>query len=457
MQQVEKLKIFLASPSDVRTEHKHVTSVVGELNRTVAGPKGLVLEVVSSDNAFPGYGKDGQAILNEQFGRMHDYELFIGIMWNRIGTPTPRAKSGTVEEFARAVKSLIRRKKPDVWFYFRQSPANLDTQEKLKQRSEVLAFRDKFRTKGLFREYKTPADFRDKLREHLTCWLNQREEKTPKSRSKGATRKTVQLKSTKKSSNTRGKAAATPKKTSAARRKTSQSTVAVKSPSNWIMLDGKFFQAKSSITDADRNILLKIAPRNTEQAAVLKAHYSANSFSQRYTSFSDSNEAGVMTVSSVTTESTAGKSIFNITLTPNQHSHSNSLMDMGFNGYTADQIAELRARLILLGEPLPKNISNYFPVKYTDSDNHSITLDKGVFPQLWKQLNTQSKLFLPKAWLWAVYNLKMCEIVESVLILELGPIKNKTMPIRFRGTRKKIYANKNPTVLEVTGNCTLSS
>lgn len=36
---------------------------------------------------------------------MKEYALFVGIMWNRIGTPTPRAESGTVEEFERAIKS----------------------------------------------------------------------------------------------------------------------------------------------------------------------------------------------------------------------------------------------------------------------------------------------------------------------------------------------------------------
>lgn len=85
MPQVEKLKIFLASPGDVSTERNHVVKVVEEINRTVAPDKGVVLEVIRSENAYPGYGKDGQAIINEQIGKMSDYVLFIGIMWNRVG------------------------------------------------------------------------------------------------------------------------------------------------------------------------------------------------------------------------------------------------------------------------------------------------------------------------------------------------------------------------------------
>jgi hypothetical protein len=119
MTQVKRLSIFLASPSDVRQERALVREVIDEVNRTVAKDKGVVLDLSSSERAIPGYGKDGQTIINEQLGDMKQYDLFVGIMWNRIGTPTPRDISGTAEEFARAVNALKRRKKPQIWFYFR--------------------------------------------------------------------------------------------------------------------------------------------------------------------------------------------------------------------------------------------------------------------------------------------------------------------------------------------------
>ena len=67
MSQVEKIKIFLASPSDVYRERQHVKDVVTELNQSYGSNRGLTLEVVCSEsNTFPGYGKDGQAILNDR-------------------------------------------------------------------------------------------------------------------------------------------------------------------------------------------------------------------------------------------------------------------------------------------------------------------------------------------------------------------------------------------------------
>ncbi len=158
MPQVEKLKIFLASPGDVSTERKHVVKVVEELNRTVASDKGVVLEVICSENAYPGYGKDGQAIINEQIGKMSDYVLFIGIMWNRVGTPTKRAISGTVEEYQRAKRTFNRIGQPTIWFYFRSMTEGLKKKTDLEQQEKVKQFINRFKTKkcGLFREYKTP-------------------------------------------------------------------------------------------------------------------------------------------------------------------------------------------------------------------------------------------------------------------------------------------------------------
>jgi hypothetical protein len=175
MAQVEKLLVFLASPGDVRTERDYVEEVVKELNGGVASEKDIILQVVRwEDDAFPGYGMDAQALINAQIAEMAKYSLFIGIMWNRLGTATPRAESGTVEEFERAVAALTQHSQPDIWFYFRQAPAKLDTEEQLEQRKKVLAFQKQIQAHGMPWSYKTPSDFRNKLRKQMVLWLNTR-------------------------------------------------------------------------------------------------------------------------------------------------------------------------------------------------------------------------------------------------------------------------------------------
>jgi hypothetical protein len=178
MPQVEKLLIFLASPGDVPIERRYVEEIVADLNRTVASVKKFILQVVRWENdAFPGYGMDAQALINAQIAEMAGYALFVGIMWNRIGTPTPRAESGTVEEFERAVEAFAQSGQPDIWFYFRQAASALNTEEQLAQRGKVLAFEKQVRANGMPWTYKNPADFRDKFRNQLTLWLNARSSK----------------------------------------------------------------------------------------------------------------------------------------------------------------------------------------------------------------------------------------------------------------------------------------
>ena len=173
MAQVERLLVFLASPGDVPNERRYVQEVVNELNRTVASARGIVLQVVSWENdAFPGYGMDAQALINAQIAEMARYSLFVGIMWNRLGTSTPRAESGTVEEFERAVAALAQHKRPHIWFYFCQAPAKLDNDEQLEQRKKVLAFKKTVEANGMPWSYKTPSDFRSKFRNQMILWLD---------------------------------------------------------------------------------------------------------------------------------------------------------------------------------------------------------------------------------------------------------------------------------------------
>jgi hypothetical protein len=173
MAQVESLLVFLASPGDVAKERRYVHQEIDELNRTIASARGLVLQVVSwENNAFPGYGMDAQARLNAQIAEMAKYSLFVGIMWNRLGTPTPRAESGTVEEFERAVAAFAQCGQSTIWFYFREAPAKLDTDEELEQRKKVLAFKKRVQANGMPWSYKIPSDFRSKFRNQMILWLN---------------------------------------------------------------------------------------------------------------------------------------------------------------------------------------------------------------------------------------------------------------------------------------------
>lgn len=95
------LQVFIASPSDVADEREVLESVVAELNRTWSKSLGVRLELLRWETSTrPGIGSEPQDVINSQIG--DEYDVFIGILWGRIGTPTSKADSGTLEEFERA-------------------------------------------------------------------------------------------------------------------------------------------------------------------------------------------------------------------------------------------------------------------------------------------------------------------------------------------------------------------
>ena len=100
---VEIYKCFIASPSDTTEERELCDKVFEEINSTLGQQLNFRVESKKwENNARPSFGEDGQAVITEQL--LENYQLFIGIMWNRFGAPTKRAQSGTEEEFYHAYK-----------------------------------------------------------------------------------------------------------------------------------------------------------------------------------------------------------------------------------------------------------------------------------------------------------------------------------------------------------------
>lgn len=466
MLKVEKLKIFLASPSDVAIERRYVVQVIEEINRTIASDKGITLEVIRSEkNTFPGYGQDGQAVLNAQIAKMEEYALFIGIMWNRVGTKTARAESGTIEEFEQALKALKRKGQPQIWFYFRQSAARLNSEEELEQRRKVLAFKKKVQRNALTRDYEKPLNFRDQLREHISLWLNAHVSKTPKSHAATSSRSkkssttlansqpsTPTLGSRKKSNST----STAKKRSPVSSRSTTRTTRSISSSDAWVMLNDNFFLTESVDTQANQTVIVHISPVNPEQEAALRNLQPEQSY-KRSIAYAYQNDAAMMQVESVISKSIKGKTLFILTLSPERRSQGSSIMEMSVNGYSADQIAELRARLLLLNETpsiQSKNDSSLIDSWVKGYDN-AVKVEKSIFPDLWTRLKTQPHLFLPHACLAAVYHLKMSRTVEHILELKLGLIKDNVMSVQFRGQRKSFYINQEPAIIQVQGPCPL--
>ena len=164
---VSKVAIFVGSPGDVAEERKIVSQTVDDLNVSLASWRGIVLELKRWEtHVWPGFGKDAQDVINERVGQ---YDIFVGIFWNRFGTPTGRSSSGTAEEFERAYNMWKTHKRPALMLYFRRSPVDLSSLEEIQQKQQLLEFKQSLQRLGaLFREYSDLDEFRRLLLVHLT-------------------------------------------------------------------------------------------------------------------------------------------------------------------------------------------------------------------------------------------------------------------------------------------------
>ncbi len=160
--------VFVASPSDVVDERTKLEEVIGELNIMWSRELGFRLDLVRWEtHTFPGVGEDAQDVINEQI--LDDYDLFIGIMWCRYGTPTGRSDSGTVEEFERAkARHDADSSSVKLMVYFKDEPmppSSIDTA----QLSKVNEFRRSLGKEGaLYWNFTSVENFEKFIRLHLT-------------------------------------------------------------------------------------------------------------------------------------------------------------------------------------------------------------------------------------------------------------------------------------------------
>jgi hypothetical protein len=162
------LDVFVACPNDIVEEREAIRRVVNEINKTLGRQQEVHLDVYDwEEDAYPGFGADPQDVINQQMGEACD--IFIGMLWTRYGTPTPRAGSGIEEEFGRA----LARYKDDpgrvrLMLYFSERPVNPRTVD-TEQMRQVSAFRDRIpELGGLYKTYADTVEFENAVRMHLT-------------------------------------------------------------------------------------------------------------------------------------------------------------------------------------------------------------------------------------------------------------------------------------------------
>jgi hypothetical protein len=161
---VKIIKLLLSSPSDVSEERENVSNAVFRYNQEFLEHRGIFIKLIKWEDMAPQIGPGAQNVINNQIG---NYHIFVGLMWNRFGTPTDVAASGTKEEFDSAVSLWEKNRKPWIVFYFCERPSNFTKPEQLEQKKLVLDFKFNLFEKGVVRNYNSIDDFENVLYKDL--------------------------------------------------------------------------------------------------------------------------------------------------------------------------------------------------------------------------------------------------------------------------------------------------
>lgn len=161
------LHVFISSPGDCAEERLALRQVVLEVSRAEESRsrrielRPLMWEDFPPGPAVPGDLQSRVDDLLERYG-LQTYEIYLGMMKARIGTPTPRSRSGTVEELEIALERRRRTRLPlEILFYFLEGENE--------PQAEVVQFRKELGEQGfLYRTVESRRSLEQAVYVHLT-------------------------------------------------------------------------------------------------------------------------------------------------------------------------------------------------------------------------------------------------------------------------------------------------
>jgi len=141
--------------------------------------------------------------------------------------------------------------------------------------------------------------------------------------------------------------------------------------------------------------------------------------------------------------------------------------DMSYNDVSSDEIAGMRARRILLDEHVQRRGSKGTVDRLNDamlesfvsggvSSANRLVVKKSPIPLLASKMPYPSEDFVEVARLSCVMLLILSGAVERIVRLDLTP-EADAVRIKFEGIRHKVYSNRKPASIVVSGKCPLSA
>ncbi|MBX3081676.1 MAG: DUF4062 domain-containing protein [Anaerolineae bacterium] len=173
---LQKIDVFISSPSDVQAERDAIVEIIGEINEMPSVRDRYVLKPLAYERIVPPeVGEKPQKVVDKYMREAGKADLFIGVLWARMGTPVvdddgTEYQSGTEYEFRKAYEARTSARGKPIMLQYRCIAEKPDVDPEQKARVDTFFKRfegDGADFKGLYKAYKTVDAFRGLLRKHL--------------------------------------------------------------------------------------------------------------------------------------------------------------------------------------------------------------------------------------------------------------------------------------------------
>lgn len=170
------IRVFISSPADLKRERRAAVRVCMDIGKSLGLPVRPILwegggpahpEIPGVPALFTEGSAQG-AIDHYLWNAIGGCDIYLGMIWGRMGTPTAGLRSGTEAEFRKAMEYRASTKRPSKILFYRKvspiPPSKIDTE----QFTNVQSFASELRELGILREVESSKAFVGFIKHDLT-------------------------------------------------------------------------------------------------------------------------------------------------------------------------------------------------------------------------------------------------------------------------------------------------
>lgn len=152
-------KIFISSPRDLlEKDHPWVKEIIHKFNFSCIKRDKVIFIPFNEDDVAGGFG-NAQTIINDDSS---DRDFIIVMFGKKLGTPTEKYRSGTIEEYERSKQLLATGKMIDILVLFKDVSKELEEHEH-EEYAAVVKYKEEIAQDGFYKEYNDKYSLSNKL------------------------------------------------------------------------------------------------------------------------------------------------------------------------------------------------------------------------------------------------------------------------------------------------------